>query len=150
MTGMFSETVYDRHGLHLQVLVGGIGAPLLVLHDEMGYPGAMGWQRELAESRQLHIPLASGYGIAPRTEWVNSVRDLACVYATKGLRHWALSPKRAHATFALGQTAVVGVPRRSRYTHATRALSHRARPDHRPRPHRTTLERSDLRANGCR
>lgn len=91
MTGMFSETVYDRHGLHLQVLVGGIGAPLLVLHDEMGYPGAMGWQRELAESRQLHIPLASGYGIAPRTEWVDSVRDFACVYA-RCLRDQGLAP----------------------------------------------------------
>ena len=91
MTAIFSETLYDRHGLRLQVLVGGNGAPLVVLHDEMGYPGAMAWQRELADARQLHIPLAPGYGIAPRIEWVNSVRDLACVYA-RWLREQQLAP----------------------------------------------------------
>lgn len=67
--------------LHLQAIVAGRGRPLLVLHDEMGYPGWMGWQSALAKSRELVIPLAPGFGRAPRIEWVASVRDLACVYA---------------------------------------------------------------------
>ena len=35
---------------------GGQGKPLLVLHDEMGYTGWMGWNEELAKSRELIIP----------------------------------------------------------------------------------------------
>ena len=91
MTATFTDTLYERHGLRLQVLVGGSGAPLIVLHDEMGYPGAMAWQRELAHTRELKIPLAPGFGIAPRIEWVSSVRDLACVYA-RWLREQKLTP----------------------------------------------------------
>lgn len=67
--------------LRLQVIIAGNGRPLLVLHDEMGYPGWMRWQGALAEARTLVIPLAPGFGRAPRIEWVAGVRDLACVYA---------------------------------------------------------------------
>lgn len=91
MTATFTETIFERGSMRLQILQGGAGAPLLVLHDEMGYPGETAWQTELAQARQLLIPLAPGFGIAPRIEWVDSVRDLACVYA-RWLRDQKLAP----------------------------------------------------------
>jgi pimeloyl-ACP methyl ester carboxylesterase len=91
MAATDSETIFERRALRLQVRVMGAGRPLLVLHDEMGYPGEMAWQTELARSRQLHVPLAPGFGIAPRIEWVDSMRDLACVYG-RWLREDKLAP----------------------------------------------------------
>lgn len=91
MTAIATETVFERGALRLSVRTMGAGKPLLVLHDEMGYPGEMAWQGELARSRCLHMPLAPGFGIAARIEWVNSMRDLACVYA-RWLREQVLAP----------------------------------------------------------
>lgn len=62
----------------------GSGPPLLVLHEELGCPGVCSWQVELAKSRtllQLHHP---GFGRSERVDWVEGMRDLACLYA------WAL------------------------------------------------------------
>lgn len=67
--------------LRLRVLTVGSGPLLLVLHDEMGYPGWLSWQAELAATHTLVIPMAPGFGQAPRIEWLSGVRDLACVYA---------------------------------------------------------------------
>jgi len=64
----------------LLIVEGGRGEPLLVLHDELGYPGWLNWSAALAESRRLIIPMAPGFGITPRLDWVSSVRDLACLY----------------------------------------------------------------------
>lgn len=91
MTVIATDTVFEQGALRLTVRGMGKGPPLLVLHDEMGYPGEMAWQADLAHSRRLHIPLAPGFGIAPRIEWVNSMRDLACVYA-RWLREAQLAP----------------------------------------------------------
>lgn len=68
-------------GVDLPVIVGGSGKPVLVLHDELGYPGWFNWQRALAKDRTLFIPMAPGFGKAPRIDWVDNVRDLASVYA---------------------------------------------------------------------
>lgn len=91
MTATATDTVFERGSVRLSIRSMGTGNPLLVLHDEMGYPGEMAWQSELARSRQLLVPLAPGFGIAPRIEWVNSMRDLACVYG-RWLREAALAP----------------------------------------------------------
>ncbi|HTY56467.1 MAG TPA: alpha/beta hydrolase [Candidatus Binataceae bacterium] len=77
----WSERTVRIAGINLPVIVGGRGKPLLVLHDELGYPGWFNWQRALAKERTLFIPMAPGFGKAPRIEWVDNVRDLACVYA---------------------------------------------------------------------
>ena len=75
-----SEQTFTVGPASLQVRTGGSGRPLLLLHDEMGYPGWCGWQSDLAATRQFIIPLAPGFGIAPRLEWLRDVRDLASVY----------------------------------------------------------------------
>jgi pimeloyl-ACP methyl ester carboxylesterase len=63
------------------VMRGGEGPPLLVLHDELGYPGWMSWNDELAASHELIVPLQPAYGYTPRVDWIRSYRDLAGFYA---------------------------------------------------------------------
>jgi len=77
----WSERTVRIGGIQLPLVTGGSGKPLLILHDELGYPGWLNWQTALARERTLLIPMAPGFGRSPRIEWVDSVRDLASVYA---------------------------------------------------------------------
>jgi pimeloyl-ACP methyl ester carboxylesterase len=65
----------------LTLVRGGSGKSLLMLHDELGYPGWVTWNEELAKEHELIIPLQPGFGKTPRLEWVRDFRDLAGFYA---------------------------------------------------------------------
>ena len=67
-------------GTTLEVVKGGTGAPLLVLHDEMGNPGWLDCFESLATHRSLLVPSHPGFGRSPRLPWIMSVRDLAGFY----------------------------------------------------------------------
>ncbi len=75
----------------LVVLKGGSGRPLLILHDELGYPGWMTWNERLGRQRTLLMPLQPGFGKTPRLDWVRSYRDLAGFYSQM-LREANLAP----------------------------------------------------------
>ena len=77
----WSERIIPVAGIELPVVMGGSGKPLLVLHDELGYPGWLNWQTALSKERTLIIPMAPGFGRTPRIEWVESARDLGGVYS---------------------------------------------------------------------
>ncbi|MBI2800695.1 MAG: alpha/beta hydrolase [Gammaproteobacteria bacterium] len=64
----------------LEVLTAGEGPPLLVLHEELGSPGPLQWQINMARQRTLLIPQHPGFSRTPRQEWIASLRDLACLY----------------------------------------------------------------------
>ncbi len=66
---------------NLVVLKGGSGKPLLVLHEELGFPGWLKWNAELAKNRTLLIPMHPGFGRTDKAEWISNVRDLAGFYA---------------------------------------------------------------------
>jgi pimeloyl-ACP methyl ester carboxylesterase len=68
-------------GCDLIVIRGGAGRPLLVLHDELGFPGWLRWNAALAESRTLIIPMHPGYGVTAAPEWIRNIRDLAGFYS---------------------------------------------------------------------
>lgn len=74
------ETVTRVGDTDLVVLRGGSGPPLLVLHDELGYPGWMSWNNALASHCELITPLQPGYGRTPKVDWIRSYRDLAGFY----------------------------------------------------------------------
>ncbi len=78
-------------GTGLTIIKGGTGRPLLVLHEELGYPGWLRWHSTLAQTRTLYIPIHPGFGQLPRVEWVSNVRDLACFYS-RLLKDMVLSP----------------------------------------------------------
>ena len=78
-------------GVGVVTFEGGSGRPLLMLHDELGYPGWMGWNETLASDRRFIIPLQPGFGRTPRVDWFRSVRDLAAFYA-RMLRESGVGP----------------------------------------------------------
>lgn len=77
----WSEESVRVAGTELVFVKGGSGKPLLVLHEELGHPGWLGWHAELARERTLLIPLQPGFGRSPRVDWLWNVRDLACFYS---------------------------------------------------------------------
>ena len=77
----WTESTMKVAGADLTVVRGGSGKPLLMFHDELGYPGWMTWNEELAKDREIIIPLQPGFGKTPRIEWIRSFRDLGGFYA---------------------------------------------------------------------
>jgi len=85
------EKVVEVGGVGVVTLEGGAGRPLLMLHDELGFPGWMRWNEEMAAERRFVVPLQPGFGRTPRVEWFGSVRDVAAFYA-RLLRESGLGP----------------------------------------------------------
>lgn len=67
--------------IDLVVIKGGSGRPLLVLHEELGWPGWLNWNKALARNHTLLIPQHPGYNRTERAEWMMSIRDMAGFYA---------------------------------------------------------------------
>lgn len=81
MNDALVETTVDVGSTPLVVLHAGGGKPLLMLHDELGFPGWMRWNQALATEREQLIPLQPGFGRSERLEWARDYRDLAVHYA---------------------------------------------------------------------
>jgi pimeloyl-ACP methyl ester carboxylesterase len=90
VTTVANETI-KVGGTDLAVVRGGAGKPLLILHDELGYPGWMTWNEKLAQERTLIIPLQPGFGQTPRIDWIMDYRDLAGFYS-QAVREQKLEP----------------------------------------------------------
>jgi pimeloyl-ACP methyl ester carboxylesterase len=75
-----TETTLMIGDAELVVLSAGSGRPVLVLHDELGFPGWLQWTNDLGSRRQLLVPLQPGFGKTQRLEWINDYRDLASFY----------------------------------------------------------------------
>jgi len=75
-----AETL-DVGGTQLAMIKGGSGKPLLIFHDELGYPGWMTWNESLAHERTLLIPLQPGFGKTPKLDWIMNYHDLGGFYS---------------------------------------------------------------------
>lgn len=95
-----SEIVHVA-GIALHVARGGRGAPLLVLHHDIGSPERLPFYDALARHFSVLIPSHPGYDRSARADWLRSVRDVAIVYQ-------ALLAGR-EATREPGRVAVVGL-----------------------------------------
>jgi len=87
----WTETTANIAGTELVLVKGGSGRPLLMFHDELGYPGWMKWNEELAKEREFIIPLQPGFGKTPRVDWIRNYRDLGGFYA-RAVREMSLDP----------------------------------------------------------
>ena len=67
-------------GASLQLVTGGQGDPLLLLHDEMGHHGLLRYHHALAADHTLYIPSHPGFGSTERQPWIMNMRDLAGWY----------------------------------------------------------------------
>jgi pimeloyl-ACP methyl ester carboxylesterase len=79
-TAPWTEEMLEVAGVTLELVKGGTGEALLLLHDELGHPGWLRYHAALAQHYTLHIPSHPGFGKSARLEWVMSVRDLAGWY----------------------------------------------------------------------
>lgn len=76
-----TEKTVRTAGAEIAVIRGGTGKSLLILHDELGYPGWLLWNERLAQERALVIPLQPGFGRTEHIDWIRSYRDLAGFYS---------------------------------------------------------------------
>lgn len=67
-------------GGRVPVLVKGAGAPVVVLHDDIGSPGWLPFHEALSARHRVLVPTHPGYGQADRPDWLRSVHHLATVY----------------------------------------------------------------------
>lgn len=79
MTTWADETVTVA-GTALHLRTGGTGAPLLVLHHDIGSPEQPALHEALAEHFSVLAPSHPGYDRSPRPAWLRSVRDVAVMY----------------------------------------------------------------------
>jgi len=100
-SGAFTEGFVEAGGLRIQLRRGGRGAPLLVLHGELGVPGWLRAYGLLAERFDVHVPSLPGFGESTRPEWIASVRDLAA-WVTWCVRDLKLAAPLPVVGFSLG------------------------------------------------
>ena len=88
----------------LTLIKGGSGKPLLMLHDELGFPGWVKWNEDLAAEHEFVIPLQPGFGKTPRVDWIRNFRDLGGFYSML-VRDMGLDPVDVIAFSAGGYIA---------------------------------------------
>jgi len=76
----WTEELVEAGGTGLQLIRGGAGKPLLILHGEMGHPGWLRFHEALAQEYSLYIPSHPGFGKSQRLDWIMTMRDLAAWY----------------------------------------------------------------------
>ena len=76
-TANYTEERLQAAGAEMQMLKGGSGEALLVLHDEMGQPGWLQIHEELARNYTVYAPSLPGFGVTDRLDWVMNMRDIA-------------------------------------------------------------------------
>ena len=74
-----TETVHVA-GIAMHVTRAGAGAPLLVLHHDIGSPERLPFYDALAQRFAVLVPSHPGYDRSERPDWMRSVRDVAVVY----------------------------------------------------------------------
>ena len=77
---VWTEQFVEVAGSRLHLLKGGTGAPLLVLHHDIGRPEPAPLDDALARGFSVLAPSHPGYDKSPRPGWMRSVRDVAVVY----------------------------------------------------------------------
>ncbi len=91
MASEWREEKVHVAGADLTFVKGGKGKPLLVLHEELGYPGWLQWHSELARDHEVLIPLQPGFAKTERIDWIANIRDLAGFYG-RVIRELKLTP----------------------------------------------------------
>jgi len=81
-----SETI-PIAGASLHVARAGSGAPVLVLHHDIGTPDGLPFYDALARNDTVLRPSHPGYDKSERPAWVRSVRDVAVVYQSLLAQH---------------------------------------------------------------
>jgi pimeloyl-ACP methyl ester carboxylesterase len=96
MTVAWSHKPVEIAGVKLHVSRAGRGAPLLVLHHDIGTLERLPFYDALAQRFDVLVPHHPGYGKSQRPEWARSVRDVAVMY------RWLLAELRVERAALVG------------------------------------------------
>jgi pimeloyl-ACP methyl ester carboxylesterase len=77
LTDNHTERLVTAAGIEVELRRGGRGAPLLVIHSELGVPGWLDAHERLAQSYDVIVPSLPGYGRSTRPDWIMGARDVA-------------------------------------------------------------------------
>jgi len=67
-------------GTRVHTLIGGEGAPLVVLHGAGGNRGWRRWMARLADHFTIYAPTHPGFGASDAANWMEGIEDLARFY----------------------------------------------------------------------
>ena len=76
----WTDEMVEAGGCRMQLVKGGSGEPMLILHDEMGHPGWLRYHEALSQDYTLNIPSHPGFGESDTLDWVMDMTDLAGWY----------------------------------------------------------------------
>lgn len=97
----FTEQFIEAADVRVQLRKGGRGAPLLVLHSELGVPGWLQAYEILAQEYTVYVPSLPGFGQSSRPDWITNVRDLAA-WVTWFVRDLSLAQPLNVIGFSMG------------------------------------------------
>ena len=80
MPADFTEEFVEVGGSKVQLLKGGSGDPLLVLHGAGGNGGWLRYLQSLAEHFTVYLPSHPGFDASERPEWMETIHDMTCFY----------------------------------------------------------------------
>ena len=96
MAVAFQETFVEVGGNPIQLLTGGAGDPLLILHGAGGSEGPLHYAQALAERFTVYLPSHPGFGASPRPPWLETIHDLAAFY------NWFLETRDLYGCRTIG------------------------------------------------
>jgi len=96
MVADFTEEFVDVGGSRIQMLKGGSGEPLLLLHGAGGNAGWLRYVQALAGRFTVYAPSHPGFGLSDRPEWLETIPDLASFYT------WFLEQQGLEGVRAIG------------------------------------------------
>jgi pimeloyl-ACP methyl ester carboxylesterase len=80
VTPEHTEHTLEVAGSPLNLLKGGSGEALLVLHGAGGNPGWLPYHQKLATQFTVYAPSHPGYGQSGRPDWITTINDMAHFY----------------------------------------------------------------------
>ncbi len=79
-TQSWTEEYVEVAGARTQILKGGRGAPLMILHGARGNPGWMAYHEALSQHFTVYASSHPGYDGSERPPWVGTITDVAHFY----------------------------------------------------------------------